>query len=464
MSWRVLTIALMACAAASGPSLAQAPAKKLEKPPQLLVDVSALLADAAARQDVDRTEPFEDVIKDTPVAGTRRTVGVVRAEPVPDDYRGAVDFVFSGTTYSCSTGFRHFVMVGTSTVAPFEVRQRLFINSNRLTSVRGPAWARACITLLGAVNRDGEADAIAPALARFGFPQEKEELEAIVSAKTARETAERFEAELNEAVATASREVGRALRFVKETGITIESLNFSSTGDNVQGRLRITAPADAVWSLPPALPAKADLSVRVHESLINGAARSALGGKELRLSEVRGDLDRLIGTFIKDTRKDKDREDALTALNKLFEKLTGAKSRITLAAADPVVLRFADDVVTIEVHIAKMALDGAEFDGLRVRVAYRVENTDGAIVATRVGPIRFVPVDAPKDKKLEAAAVALRLLVEALAAELFPPRERLDDLPLPKELAHIGRLRAARAEARDGWLTLAWRLEPRKSK
>src|ERR1700733_6469954 len=79
--------------------------------PHLLVDVSAGLVNATVRQEVDRTEPFDDVIKEVPNSGVHRTVGSVRAELVPSPRHAAFDVVFTACTYGRAIGFRRITQV-----------------------------------------------------------------------------------------------------------------------------------------------------------------------------------------------------------------------------------------------------------------------------------------------------------------------------------------------------------------
>lgn len=432
---------------------------KAAKGPNLLLDLSAGLIDAAATQKVDRQEPFTDVIDEVPVSGWRRTLGSVHVQLLPDPCRGVVEMVFHGCTYSRDVGHRKLVLTYTNTFVPFEVRQRVLFNPGSLGSVRGPATARARIVLLGATSYQGDPDTTAAIFTRAGFPQQQADLEAIVSGRTARQTAERMEAELNPSLAEGSKAIGKALTFVKDIGVPLEDVQFSTTCDYLQLALRIAEPRRVGPGPAPALPANVDLAVRVHDALINDTARAVLGGHSMKLSEVVVAVEGLIGSFLRDARREKERGDALKGLEKLLESVTGEDPSLTLAKEDPVVVGFADEGLTVEIHIAETGLGGRTFAGLRIQATFRLESSAEVVFALRQGPIRFLPADDFKDgKKLDAVSAAFRLVLEAIAGEVLKNRLELGNLPMPEQVDRLAAPAPSHLSAGNGWLTLAWKM------
>src|SRR5437879_2272088 len=81
----------------------------LDRKPHLIIDVSAAMVNGAVQRSVDRIEPVEEEIRETPVHGTGRTVGTVRAELVPDARSAAVEVIFQGCVWSRTVGTRHTV-------------------------------------------------------------------------------------------------------------------------------------------------------------------------------------------------------------------------------------------------------------------------------------------------------------------------------------------------------------------
>src|SRR5215207_6631971 len=79
---------------------------RLTKLPVLLIDVSGRLINTVVEQSIDRVEPVNEVIQETPVQGMGLTRGKVNAELIPDLERGSIDVVFRGQIDSRTVGMR----------------------------------------------------------------------------------------------------------------------------------------------------------------------------------------------------------------------------------------------------------------------------------------------------------------------------------------------------------------------
>jgi hypothetical protein len=415
--------------------------------PHLLVDVSAGLVNATVRQDVDRTEPFDDVIKEVPNSGVHRTVGSVRAELVPSPKFASFDIVFTGCTYARAIGFRRVTQVHTTSVTPFDVRYRVALDAWGVRGCAGPASAAAHITLVDVVDRFNEHDSTATNIVRLGFNRDREELESIVSERARLRTSGRMEAELAPKLSDANQTLATAYAWARDAGLRFESLDYQTTPTHVQARMRLRTPAGPEPSAAPAALAAADLSLRIHQSLFSEATRTALGGKTFHLADLMDVAERLMNPFLRDTRTEPARDAARKAIGQLLAGTIGKSATLTLAQNDPVRVDVAANGFTIEVHIAAARLNDITLPGTRLKAAYRVENTAAGVFVVRQGPIEIQAVDPAK--KGEAL---LAPFVRVLAGEILKGRMALADLPHPAGLV------AARLSAADGWLTASWKL------
>ena len=441
---RVMTALVLLALTCPAPLLGREPESRL--PPNLLVDVSARLIDAAVRKDVDRTEPTAEIIMDAPVTGRSRTQGQVRAELIPDPCRVAVDIVFGGVVQSCTVSERSLALLYTTTTTPLEVRRRVLLDSTGFYSVPAGWHAKSTTVLDQATDRNGNPDALTAKAARLGFCLSKNQSEEETAAKTAARAAERQAAELSEALARANQAVAEGVQAARRAGLAVKGLHFETTPAAVHAHLRV----DTVETIaaPPALPADADLGLRLHQSLVNEAARKAVGGKTYRLDEMQAAIDKLTDRFLRDDTSPATRAEALKALQKLLAAVTGKPATLTFAADDPVAVRFAGAGFTVEVHLASVRLDGTAFKDVRLRAAYRLETAGAGARAVRQGPVEVVP-------SAEAPPAAVRLILETLAGGTLREHLAAADLTLPVDGM---RLEGPRVGAGNGWLALAWTL------
>jgi hypothetical protein len=436
------------------------PSAKRPATPNLVVNVSSALISQAVQRSVDRVEPFEDVILETPVIGIRRTEGTVRMELISDPDKAVMDVVLNGTTHGQSIGFKTLVRLYTCATTPFEVRQRIVLTPHRVVISPLVGWATTEATLLGMVDRDGDPDPAAADFVRAGFRKKKAEGEAEISAKTVQQGTDQLGWESVPSVRSLALTLSRGLRQLKLRGLVLQDLLFRTEADGLQARVRIATPGRTGPDASPLKLANADLSVRIHQSLINEEAQAALGGKTYPLPDLVNQVDRLMETYLRDIREDAARQEALKALKKLLAGLGDKPATITFAKRDPVTIAFGDSAFTVEFNVAALGLAGQSFTGERVRAAYRLEKSGRGIQAVRQGPLQFLPPATParKGKKMEMPAASLRLFQEAVFGQLLKERLARADLSLPAPFSRLPILTPTQSQTRNGWLQMDWKL------
>ena len=219
--------------------------------------------------------------------------------------------------------------------------------------------------------------------------------------------------------------------------------------------LRVATPGNTGPTTAPALLADAELGVRIHESLVNAAARAEFGGRAFTLDGISKVYEDLTRGLLRDARKEADQQDGLKRIEKLLGGLAGKPVTITLAKNDPLTLAFTEQGFSVEVHIASIRQDKESLAGLRIKAAYRLENTKIGVLAVRKQPVQFIVEAAHPEKKQAKLPDEALHLQETLFGEVFKERLALAPLPLPEGIAKL-QLPAARASARNGWFTLAW--------
>jgi hypothetical protein len=436
------------------PCAADEPGDKPRRQPNLLVDASAALINAAVQRPIDRTEPVREIIQDTPVCGIGRTLGTVRAELVPDPRRAAIDVILQACVYSQTVGTRRTILIHTCGTTPLEVRRRVIADDKGISLCAGPSCAVSSARLLD-VTSTMDMDCLAIRMTRRAFENSKPAAEAESACKAAWRASNRLEEELTPALASASDTLGRELLAFKRAGLSLEALEFSTTAALVQGRARFATPGRA-QPIPVSLPPDIDLAVRIHESVATEAAQAEFGGRSFPLTGVSKIYEQLTRGLILDGRKDADQKADLKTMEKLFADLAGKPVTINLAQKNPLIVKFADQGFSLEGHVASIRQDKVDYAGLRIKAAYRLENARDGVHAVRKGAVQFFPEPAQAGQKLAALPPENLFLLETLFTEFLKERLTLAALPMPEALS--SRLDPPRAYARNGWFALAWKL------
>ncbi len=440
-------LALMPCAAEE---LGDRPRRE----PNLLVDASAALINAAIKRPVDRTEPVCEIIQDTPVSGIGRTLGTVRAELVPDPHRAAVNVILQACLSSRTVGTRNTIRIHTCGATPLEIRRRVVLDGKGFSLFAGPSCATTTTQLLD-VTSCMDFDCLAITMIRRGFENNKPAAEAESACKAATRAGHRLVEELAPVLASASETLGRELLGFQRAGLTLEALEFSTTASNLQGRARFAVPGRP-QPIPVSLPPDIDLAVRVHESVATEAAQAVFGGRTFPVTGVSKIYQELTGGLILDGRKEADIKADLKTMEKLLADLAGKPVTITLPKTNPLIVTFANQGFSLEANIASIRQDKVNYAGLRAKAAYRLENARDGIHAVRKGPVQFSPEAAQPGQKLAKLTPEFRFLLETLLTEFMKERVTLAVLPMPEAISR--RLDPPRAYARNGWFALTWKL------
>jgi hypothetical protein len=450
----VLLALLISALSVLMPCVADEPGDKPRREPNLLVDASAALINAAVQRPVDRTEPVCEVIQDTPVHGIGRTLGTVRAELAPDPHRAAIDVILQACVYSQTVGTRKTILIHTSGTTPLEIRRRVVMDDNGIRVFAGPSRAVSNTCLLD-VTSTMDMDCLALKMTRRGFENNKAAAEAESACKAAWRAGLRLDDELTPVLASASETLGRNLLALRRAGLTLEALEFSTTASLLQGRARFAIPGRP-QPIPVSLPPDIDLAVRVHESVATEAAQALFGGRSFPVDGVSKVYEELTLGLILDGRKEADIKADLKMMEKLFADLAGKPVTVKLPKTNPVIVKFADQGFSLEVNVASIHQGKIDYAGLRANAAYRLENARDGVHAVRKGKVQFSPEPAQSGQKLAKLTPEFQVLLEMLLAEFMKERITLAALPMPEAIS--SRLDPPRAYARNGWFAVTWKL------
>lgn len=427
-----------------------------KKEANLRVDASAALINALVQRTVDRTEPVDEIIQDTPVEGMGRTIGVVSAELIPDRSRAVLDIAFRGNVFSQSVSLRPHSLLYTRTTTTFDARRRIVVDGTGIHLFNGPSCARACNELLCIKSKTDCPENLTIRLAERMYHQSVAAAEAETADKTVQKLSYRMGDELTPTLADASAALARHFRAMKKAGLTVESLEFETTASSVQGRARIVGSGKSDPKPTAPMHADDDLDIRVHESLANAVAQVELGGRSFKLDEVSRIYEEVTRGLLLDGRKESDKKIGIKKVEALLAGIAGKPVTITFAEKDPLLISFADQGFTLELRFDSIRQENVTYAGERLKVAYRLENLPDGAHAVRKGRVQILPLEDP-DKKAKPLPPEFRLLQDVLFDEVLTERLTLAPLPMPGAIGAL--LSPPRAGMADGWWALAWKLK-----
>lgn len=416
----------------------------------LILDVSAAAVNQGVQRTIDRTEPFQEFILDTPVFGTARTRGFVTAELLPDSSRAALDVVFRGQVEARSVGERLQVMIHTFDTTPLEIRRRVVIDASGIQSIPGQNFGYTHTELLDVVNRHGDMGWRQVDLARRMFLRNKHFAEQEGACKAADTLAARLGEELAPNLEALAAPARKRLNRARDVSMKLESMQFSSSPAALQGRLRWATATPGPTSLPD-LPADVDLGIRIHQSVVNEIARAEFGGRTVHIDRLSEFYDEVTQGVLAP-----DQQGLLKLFGELVTTIAGEPVSATLASRDPLTVTFGDQRIDIDLHLASVRSGKTDYAGVRIKASYRLDNLPPGVVATRQGPVRLELAKA--DKQFAALPDGNLFFVELLADQLFKERMVVNALAIPDGLPEV-RVASPRAGAQNGWFAVAWKLK-----
>ncbi|HTQ40795.1 MAG TPA: hypothetical protein VMJ32_17365 [Pirellulales bacterium] len=247
----------------------------------LLVQVSSNIVVAGINDDVDEQTPIKDEILGTDVVGKGHTTGQVRAELVPNRDKAVVEIGLTGQTQSKTVGYHGIVTVFSHGTTQLSGKNRVEFDEAAFTA--DPASAQCC------TNNDIDgidvcAGALITHLATKRVYASKCEAQAIAGEHAEARLENRMDSRTGTMLGNLNRSFDDKFRNpLTRRGAFPQQLSFSTTSDwlNVVG---LQARADELGATTPPPDAAADtqLSLRLHESLVDNLTAAVEAGREVR--------------------------------------------------------------------------------------------------------------------------------------------------------------------------------------
>lgn len=420
-------------------------------PPASLLDVSLHLINSVVQRPVQKLEPVRDVILDAQVFGTSRTLGRVFARLQPNGDQAVLAIVLQGSSCTDALAYNDPVKVYTQTISNFEVLQPISLDAKgvRLLSPFAIASSQTC--LKGITNMCDDPDSIAIGPATLTFKEDRPQIDRITARKTECKTTTSLRQELSPQIDKVGRGLNTALNVLAGLGVPMQPLRWSSTASHLHGEAGLVT--SAPMNAPPGVPVSADLTLRVHQSVLVRIAQKNLAGKTysaLDLIKLRESIKSVLDSNPQQPNPDALNPDKVGSLLKMF-KLEPVS--ITFSKTAPVEVDMNADGFTIKLRGSGFQQGGTDYPARTIRGRYRIETLPTEIALVREGSVQvlregpYADLDDAKNEKM------IKLL-ETSFNLFLPSRLLLPRITIPGERPLL--LVPSQAATSPGWLTLAW--------
>ncbi|MBN2474184.1 MAG: hypothetical protein JXB62_06235 [Pirellulales bacterium] len=410
--------------------------------PNLMVQVSEAVVAAGIAGPVDDTAPIRDVILGTTICGTGHTIGETRVELVADAERAAMDVIFLGTTESDNVGYNGPARIYSHGTTVFDARKRLWIDTEGLRSL--PAESHATTRTKIDRIRAKRSSRLVEQIAWQRACKQKTTAEQIAS----RHAEQRVNRRVNAQGAEMMNRVNRAMaekfrRPLRQRRLFPERLDFSTTGDFLHVVALQAGPTElAAPTAPPSLTGEPDLSVRLHESLINNLASDALSGMTLREEAFQAAVVEILGELPERLAADEDQE----------------PWGITFARHRPISVTFDDGRFSITLRGQRYYKAGKPHPGMEVTAVYQIARGPQGLKAVRQGELQILPPGFTAGKsRLSPGQIVIQTLLERRFGRIFQEELIGEGLVLPGKWRKMGEMEPVELLCKDGWLAVAWK-------
>ncbi len=425
------------------PELVEAVGRRFNYP-NLYLEVSEEFVNAGVGGPVDDITQVRDCILGTDIYGTGHTVGQTTADLFPYTGHAVVDALLFATTYSQTTGYHHPVCIYANGTTRIGACKRLWIDENGVFShpAESNALTQTCITDIQSCSGRQLIERIAWRKAG----KQKATAEYIAARHAEQRVNNRIDAQADETVDKANRDFNEKFRRpLCEHKLFPERLNFSTKQKALQvvslemGNSRLAAPT------PPPDVTHSDMTLRVHESMINNFVLDALGGMTVHEDKLQATIIDLLGRLPEKLKGDEDQE----------------PWAITFAPRQPISVTFADDGFKITIRGNEYFKGETPHPAMDITVSYKIEKTARGFKAVRQGDIQVFP---PGRQQVGGKEQIIRELLTKRFNKIFEPELLGEGFTFSDKWEKVGKMQPIELVCRDGWLTIAWKRVPAEQK
>ncbi|MDZ4817704.1 MAG: hypothetical protein SGJ20_01890 [Planctomycetota bacterium] len=411
--------------------------------PNLHVGINPSILAVGINDPINEVSKVQDVILGTRISGTARTIGQLDTK-VRESYQNAtIDLNLLATAHSRTVGRNGPAVVHSTGVTKLSGVKRIILDPNGFRGIPAVSTAATkttftCIAVTSKLFRN-----LIQQIATKKAYQSKPQAERIAAAHAQtrlnnrlNEQAAKFLAEANRGFVTRFR--NPLLRF----GVFPDDLLFRSSANKIQISATQADPGQiGATTVAPSLPQPADISLRVHQSLINNLATSALGGRRLYKDEVNQLLVDLTGKVpeeLEDSEEDRDWS-------------------IVFPYQKPIEVTFDDDGFVFTLRGEEYTSGDSAFPAMNVTARYKLEKGPNGIRAIRQGALEIAPPDFVEgEDRLSTTETSVKRILTRRFDKIFKPEIVSKGIQLKGRWQRLGKINLTQLKFNDGWASLCW--------
>ncbi|QDU77161.1 hypothetical protein Pan97_42230 [Bremerella volcania] len=412
---------------------------KLDQP-NLYASVSRELIASGIRRPVDQVNPVHEIILGTDVHGTAHMVGDVDVNLVPSKNKGLIELSLTGTVTSDNVGVNGPATIYSTGFSTIGASKLLSVDQDGLTPNPSVAHANTSTTFNAICARMRLVQKIATKRAY----QQKSQAEAIASDRTEFRIQGRFDNETKDLVADANTRLKEKLyRPLIGRDEFPDEINVSTTTEHLNlevmqaSQSQLAAPGPA----PPTEDDEADLTLKLHESIVNNYGETFLAGVKL--------TDEKLVELLQERGAEIPEELQITPDTDPWS--------ITFDYKSPIQIVFDNDTVKIGIRGRQFTRGDNEVNRtISISADYKIEKGESGTLLTRTGD---VVVDFPTQERLGPLDLTAKTFLRKKFEAVFKQEIVGEGIKLEGQWEKAGTLRISSLAVTPGWFVGSWRLE-----
>ncbi len=409
--------------------------------PNLHVVVAGKFLNDGLGRDIDETAPVRDTILGTRIVGTGRTRGDVSFRLIPNADVAMLEATLEGVNQSRNVGYNGPAIISSVGTTRLLATKWLTIDIDGIHGLPVTASADASTTITGiGSSKRGIADCLITRIASKRVPQQKNAAESVAEQHAEERLNVMFEERIGQELTRSNQQFRERFRNPLVRRGQLPHVFFSTSSDHLYvTALQASGRQLGAQTIAPEIVGAPEISLRLHQSLVNNVAGGTLAGQTVGQPELE--------KFAKDF------------FGEVPERLKPEPGKeawsITFADEDPIIFKVADGGVSLTGRGKKYTSGNRSFPAMNFTVSYKLEAAGQGIKATRNGDIEILPPNFVQGggKRLSLPQTTLRQLMTRRLNKIFESEiVKSDAIELKGEWKDAGPLEVTNLDSQSEWL------------
>jgi hypothetical protein len=304
------------------------------------------------------------------------------------------------------------------------------------------ATVKACpqLEFLGVSTRFCLLDPAVRRLAERVYYRKEDESHEKFAWKTERRVAQQFDREAEVELAKQAKAYRDGLAGLDKNKIRPQELHLATTAELLMVRGRLEGAAPTNWAPTPLIQGRPDISVRLHQSLLNNAAATIFAGTTKNGGELEKDVNNLLAPLGKKVELDPEDREAFT---------------VTFAKGLPIETTFAGSKIKFTIRTnGFVAGERVVSDPFLIEALYDFRRVGAGLELERKAEVDVAPPDvAAGTREPSAREQTLSVVLRKRFNKLMPQKIAIEKIQIgdPNKVSNLEPLQA---DSDNGWLTL----------